>query len=517
LIRVLKSSALTGATRPATLAAVGDAYDYVIVGGGSAGAVVAARLAEDPSVSVCLLEAGPTDEGDDRVLELRRWLEVGASELTQTIPVEVSAGLGGLAYSRAYVLGGCGSHNQAIAFRAPTADLEAWEAGGAVGWGPAGTRSYFERVLARVGVEPAPSENACAAAFVEAGREAGLPQATFEQPDFTEGVGWLRLSARAGRRQSASIAYLHPLEGSPANLRLRCETRAVRLLFDGDRAVAVETTRGVVPARREVVVCAGAIETPKLLMLSGVGPARALRSLGIEVVADVAGVGEHLVDHPEATLIWEAKEPVPTGVMTDWEAGAFVRTRPGLTWADVQMHFGTMPVGDWVANRYGISVLPHALWLTPSVSRPKSTGRLWLRSAAPEEPPAIDPGYYSDPGGEDAAAIVAGLRAARSIAAQPALRRWIRREAFPGDGVESEDELLAHARSHATTVDHPAGTCRMGGRDDPLAVVDPALRLRGVRGVRIADASVFPTMIGVNINLTCMMIGEKAADLIRHG
>jgi choline dehydrogenase-like flavoprotein len=252
-------------------------------------------------------------------------------------------------------------------------------------------------------------------------------------------------------------------------------------------------------------------------MLSGIGEARALRSLGIEVVADVAGVGEHLVDHPEATLVWEAKEPVPTGVMTDWEAAAFVRTRPGLSTPDVQMHFGTMPVDEAVADRYGISTLPHALWLTPSVSRPKSTGRIWLRSAAFQEAPAIDPGYYSDAGGEDGAAIVAGLRAARRIGAQPALRRWIRREAFPGESVDGEDELLGHARGYATTVDHPAGTCRMGASHDALAVVDPELRLRGVHGVRLADASVFPTMIGVNINLTCMMIGEKAADLIRHG
>ena len=242
------------------------AFDYVVVGGGSAGAVVAARLAENPEVSVCLLEAGPSDEGDPRILEIARWAELAGSELVRYYGIEAGIDANaGLQHSRAFVLGGCGSHNQAIAFTAPSADLRRWEELGAAGWGPEGSRPYFDRVLGRVHVEEAPPENECAAAFVAAAVEAGYPQVSFEDPDFAEGVGWLRLNVRDGLRQSSSVAYLHPLADGPPNLTIRTGTTALRLVLDGDRVTGVETTGGLVEARLETVVSCGALESPKLL------------------------------------------------------------------------------------------------------------------------------------------------------------------------------------------------------------------------------------------------------------
>jgi choline oxidase len=490
-----------------------ERFDVVVLGGGSSGAIVAARLAEDSDLRVALVEAGPSDEGDARVLKLANWTSLPKSELVRTFPTIGETG--SPTYSRAYVLGGCGSHNQAIAFCAPACDLEEWERLGATGWGPAGTAECFERVLTRVHVERVPGENAAAAAFVAAAQQLGLPQRNFRVPDFAEGVGWLYLNSRAGRRQSSSVAYLHPLAKVPKNLTILTGTRAHRLLFDSNRqVVAVETSSGTLAVKGEVVVSCGALESPKLLLLSGIGPPEQLRRHGIPAVAPLPGVGAHLVDHPETTVLWEARGPVPTGVAQDWEAAAFVRVNPVHDRPDLMLHFGTMPVSAPVADGLGIAPVEHALWLTPSLTRPRSMGRIELRSASPEDPPAIDPGYYSDPGGDDERTIVAGLELARRLAAQPALARWIARERLPGPALRDAGTLGDYARRNATTVDHPAGTCRMGPLGDKGAVVDAELRLREVHGVRVADASIFPAMIGVNINLTCMMIGEKCAELV---
>jgi choline oxidase len=496
---------------------VDELFDYLVLGGGSAGAVVARRLAETTSATVCLVEAGPSDERDRRILEIGNWLELAGSELVRDFQIEPQRhGNDGLRHSRAYVLGGCGSHNQGIAFRAPAADLTRWEELGATGWGPSGTRRLFDQVVERVGVERAADDNQCAAAFVEAGQQAGLPLASFDDPDLAEGVGWLPLSARGPLRRSASVAYLHPLAELPENLRVLTETTARRLVVEGLTAVAVETTRGLLGARREVIVCCGAFESPKLLLLSGIGPAAHLGATGIPLTLDLPGVGGHLVDHPEATLIWEATRPVPTGIVQDWEAGALARTDARSDRPDVQIHFGTMPVApEWVPP--GHPTAAHALWMTPNVTRPRSEGSLRLRSADPADPPLLDPRYFTDPEGHDERTLLAGARLARRIAAQPALARWIRRELVPGEDIADPDELSEFVRCHGTTVHHPAGTCRMGAPDDPSAVVDPQLRVRGVEGLRVADASVFPALIGLNINLTCMMVGEKCADLVAEG
>jgi choline oxidase len=489
------------------------AFDYVVVGGGSAGAIVAARLAEDPEVSVCLLEAGPSDEGDPRILEIARWADLAGSELVRSYGIEAAADANaGLQHSRAFVLGGCGSHNQGIAFRAPSADLRRWEELGATGWGPEGTRPYFDRVLGRVHLEEAARENQCAATFVAAAVEAGYPLISFEDPDFAEGVGWLRLNARDGLRQSSSVAYLHPLGDSPPNLAIRTETTALRLVLQGNRVTAVETTGGRVEALRETVVSCGAFESPKLLLLSGIGPVSELERLGISPCVDLPGVGENLLDHPEATVIWAATRPVPLDAVQNWESALFARTDSSLENPDVMIHFGTMPALEEYLPP-GFPTAEHAFWMTPSVNRPTSVGRLGLRSADVSAPPTLEFRYYADP--RDADVMVEGLRICRRLADTAPLRDWVERELIPGVDVRSDEALLDYARHYGTTVHHPAGTCRMGNADDELAVVDPSLRVRGVECLRVADASVFPAMIGVNPNLTCMMIGEKCADLIQ--
>jgi choline oxidase len=398
----------------------------------------------------------------------------------------------------------------------PASDLEAWVQAGAAGWGPEESRPYFDRVLERVHVEEVPHENECASAFVEAARGAGLPLVSFADPEAGEGVGWLRLNVRHGLRQSSSVAYLHPLlDRRSSSFTVLTGTAALRVLLDahGD-ATGLETTGGRVDARRELVLCAGAIETPKLLLLSGLGPGRHLRDVGVPVVHELPGVGEHLLDHPEGTVIWEAARSVPTGVVQDWEAAAFARSEPELERPDVMIHFGTMPARqEWLPA--GVRGAEHAFWMTPNVMRPRSHGVLRLRSSDPAAPPRIDPRYFTDREGHDERMMLAGMQLARRIAATAPLRSWVAREVVPGDAVRGAGELARFAREHGTTVQHLAGTCRMGAPDDAGAVVGPDLRVRGTGRLRIADASIFPEQIGVNINLTCMMIGERCAELVQ--
>jgi choline oxidase len=489
-------------------------YDYIVVGGGTSGVVVAVRLAQ-AGASVCMIEAGPTGERDERILNYRQWSSLLGTEYDYDYTIEPQArGNSTIRHSRARVLGGCSSHNSVIAIRASDLDMRSWERRGAAGWGPAGTRPFFERVYGQVNIELTPPINACAVDFMRAAGEAGYPTIDIQSYGFGEGAGWLPLNVRGETRQSSAVAYLFE-PGPPAGLTVLSETQVYRIVLnDAGEATGVETSRGLISAAREVILCAGAFDSPRLLMLSGIGPAEHLRSLGLPVHADLPAVGAHLEDHIETLVMWEASRPVPTESTQHWANGLFARTSAAEDF-DTMMHFGTERYYvDFAAIGYAVEEAEHVFCLTPNVARPRSAGLVRLRSSDPSDPPLIDPRYFSDPEGYDERVLVEGIRIARQIAAQPALKGWVGRELAPGPAIQSDAELGRYARLASNTVYHPAGTCRMGAADDNDAVVDPALRVRGVGRLRVADASVFPSMIGVNLCMTVMMIGEKCADLV---
>jgi choline oxidase len=492
-------------------------YDYIVVGGGTSGIIAAVRLAEAAAGTVCLIEAGPAGDRDPRILNYRTWVRLLGTEYDYDYPIAPQErGNSHIRHSRARVLGGCSSHNSVIAIGSPDYDMRLWERLGAAGWGPEGTRPYFARVFERVHIEIPPPVNECARAFRAAAAEAGYPEVNLRAPEFREGAAWLPLNVHGETRQSSAVAYLFPLEARPANLTVLTETRVARVLLDdhGD-ATGVETDRGLIRARREVILSAGAFDTPRLLLLSGIGPAEHLRGVGVSVRHDLPGVGEGLQDHIETLAMWQAARPVPAASSQHWENGLFARTLPGADEFDMMLHFGTEPYYiDFAALGYPIESAEHVFCMTPNVARPKSAGVVRLRSADPAAPPLIDPRYFSDPHGEDERVLVEGIRLARDVAAQPALRDWAARELAPGPHIQSDEELGRYVRLTSNTVYHPGGSCRMGAPDDANAVVDPALRVRGLGRLRIADASVFPSMIGVNLCMTCMMIGEKCADLV---
>jgi choline oxidase len=487
-------------------------YDYIVGGGGTAGAIVAARLAEAHH-RVALFEAGPSDVGNPRILELIRWPDLLESEYDFDYRIEPQArGNGRIRHARAKVLGGCSSHNSCIAFLAPDYDMEVWEAAGAAGWGPQVVAPFFRKVREKVNFESGDSGNALAEAVLAAAEQAGLPRLTFNQDGIQRaGAGWFDINKRGILRDSSSVAYLHPLSQWGSTLTFYLNQYITRILVENGRAVGVQTAEGPIYAEREVIVACGAFDSPKLLLNSGIGPAEHLRSVGVPVVHDLPGVGEHLLDHPEGVVNWELSRPMPPEAINFWEVGIFDMTAPGLPAPDLMMHLGVV-VFDMQTKPAGYPTAQHGFALTPNVTRARSQGTVRLRSSDPGAPPLIDFCYFTDPEGHDERVMVAGVKRAREIAAQPALRAWVRRELSPGIEVQADAAISAYVRSTANTVYHPAGTCKMGAETDPLAVVDPQLRVRGLQGLRVADASIFPTMIGVNPNITVMMVGERCAD-----
>jgi choline dehydrogenase-like flavoprotein len=501
-------------------------FDYVVVGGGTAGSVIASRLTENPDVTVAVIEGGPSDVGREDVLTLRRWMGLLGGELDYDYPtVEQPRGNSHIRHSRARVLGGCSSHNTLIAFKPLPSDWDEWEAAGAKGWGSVQMEAYFARLLNNIVPVDEKDRNAIARDFVDAAQKAlGVPRIEgFNKKPFTEGVGFFDLAYHPedNKRSSASVAYLHPVMDERANLHLFLETWAHRLDLDGTRVrgVHVRTKDGeelLVRARNEVLLCAGAIDSPRLLLHSGIGPGADLERLGIPVAHDLPGVGENLLDHPESVIVWETHGPIPDNSAMDSDAGLFVRRDPEHPGPDLMFHFYQIPFTD-NPERLGYERPPHGVSMTPNIPKPKSRGRLYLKSADPAEKPALDFRYFTDEDDYDARTLVDGIRIAREIAKTEPLAGWLKREVCPGPHVTGDEELSEYARRAAHTVYHPAGTCKMGAPDDELAVVDPELKIRGLEGIRIADASVFPTMTAVNPMIAVLMVGEKAAELIGGG
>jgi choline dehydrogenase-like flavoprotein len=501
-------------------------FDYLVVGGGTAGCIVAARLAEDPSVSVGLVEWGPSDAREPRARSLRRWAEMLEGEYDldyRSVPQE--RGNSGIRQARLRILGGCSTGNTMICWRPRVADLQEWVGLGARGWDAATLHPYFERLQAPITPVPPQDQNPFVADVIQSASAAlGLPvRSAWNGEDVIEGTGFFEVGYRpeTNTRSSSSICYLHPAQRSRANLRLLLQTRALRLILDrGNRAAGVLVRAGdgatsEIFARREVVVCAGAIDSPRLLQLSGIGPAAVLEAAGVDVRVDRPGVGENLMDHAEGIVVWEVAEPPPPVCASGWDAGALVRLTPGAAHPDITMHF---PVEAWVDQvvAHGVEMPPHYVAIAPNVAKPRSRGRVWITSADPDERPAIDYRYFTDPGGADEAVLVAAVRAARRIGESQPMAAQLRREVFPGPQAVSDADISALARATHQTVYHVCGTCRMGAPDDGFAVLDEELRVYGVPGLRVADASVFPTIPSVNPVVTVMITAERAASLIRQ-
>jgi choline dehydrogenase len=527
-----------------------ETFDYVIVGAGSAGCVLADRLSEDGRDSVLLLEYG----GSDRSL----WIQMPSA---LSIPMnmerydwrywtEPEPHLDGrrLHTPRGKVLGGSSSINGMVYVRGNPLDFEHWQEQGASGWGYAHVLPYFRRAEAyagggdeyrgadgKLGTRRGALANPLHAAWLEAGRQAGYPFTADMNGFQQEGFGNMDMTVAAGRRCSAANAYLRPAMRR-ANLAVRTHALATRILFEGRRAVGVRYRRGAslheVRVRREVIVSAGAINSPQLLKLSGVGPAQELAAFGIEVVHELVGVGENLQDHLELYFQVASREPVTLyAQMTPWrkaliglrwllahdglgatnhfETGGFIRSGPGVRYPDIQFHFLPVAVsydGSSLAREHGFQAHVGPM-------RSQSQGWVRLKSAQPLDAPRILFNYMSRP--EDWAQMRAGVRLTREIFAQPAFDRFRGREISPGAAVQSDGEIDAFIRARAESAFHPCGSCRMGAGSDPRAVVDPQTRVIGLEGLRVVDASIMPSITTGNLNAPTIMLAEKAADHLR--
>ncbi len=521
-------------------------YDYIIVGAGSAGCVLAHRLSARPGVRVLLLEAGGPDRNPFIHMPAGLARLVGNRRINWNYCTEPEPQLLGrrLYWPRGRVLGGSSSINAMCYTRGHPLDYADWAAAASSAWSYTEVLPYFLKaedqargasefhgVGGPLAVEDLRFRNPLSAIFVEAAAACGVPRnADFNGPR-QEGVGFYQVTQRHGRRCSAATAYLRPARHR-SNLEIRTHCLAARILFEGTRAAGVEYLhRGVstrARADREVLLAGGAVGSAQLLLLSGLGPADELRALDIPVVADLAEVGRNLQDHLDFCTLYKCSRPI-TYDFTRWqelavlarylltrsgpavsniaEAGAFVRSplapdpRP-----DIQLHFVPAQLDDHGRNR----LEGHGFTVHACVLRPHSRGSLRLRSRRPQDPPVIQAGYLSD--ARDLPVLLEGIRLSRQIIHAAPFAPFRGAEVFPGEQRVAAQELAEIVRRKAETIYHPAGSCRMGS--DARSVVDERLRVRGVEGLRVIDASVMPRLIGGNTNAPTVMIAEKAADLL---
>ncbi len=526
---------------------VRDSFDYIVVGAGSAGCAIANRLSADPACAVLLVESGPRDGSWKlRMPIAARGVFRGATPFAVEYVTEPQPNLGGrrIAHPRGRVLGGSSSINGMVFATGHPGDCDDWATNGAPGWRYADVAPVFKRLEnfhgpatalrgrdGPVHVHPAGPLGELAQAFLSAGREAGHPFAEDINGASREGFCVFDINVNNGTRASAAQAYLDPVRAR-ANLSILTDALTTRIVISKGRAAGIEIRIGgetrTLAARREVVVCGGAFGSPQLLLLSGIGPADALARVGVRPVHDLPGVGENLHDHLHVGIQFETPLSVAYNALlaphrmlrigAEWflfkrglaakpvlQTGAFLRSRPDLARPDTQLHF--FPVlmrnGAPVDGRHGYKVIAEP-------SRPLSRGTLRLRSSDPAEAPAIDPGYLSRD--EDRIALRRAFEMAMDTMTQPAFGRFRATLVEPAEIPRSSADLDSYIARAASTSYHPCGTCRMGA--DSAAVVDSRLRVRGIEGLRVADASIMPTIASSNLNAPTMMIGERAADFI---
>ena len=533
----------------------GDTFDYVIIGSGAAGSVLAARLTEDPAVTVCVLEAGPPDRNPYIHIPagfIKTIFDPGVTWQFKTEPTEMTGGRR-IATTQGRTLGGSSSINGMIYNRGQPGDLDSWAQRGNRGWGYADMLRYYRRSERCIGLGEDEKRgrdggipvtamdwfNPVSEAFISGCVAAGIPR----NPDYNSGdqagVGYYQRTIRRGRRISAYRAYLKPA-ASRGRIDVRTNARAEAILFEGKRAVGVRyvAARGdegrVVRARREVIVSAGTVNTARLLQLSGVGPASLLQKLGVPVVHELRGVGENFRDHFASRFVVRAKPGVATlnelsrgtsllGQIASWATGrpSILATTPshvhlfwksfeGLDQPDLQCVFtpGSYKEG-------AVYVLDDYPGMTAGAWQHRPESRGWVRARSKDvfEDPEIQPNYLSDP--MDQRVHLGGMKLIRRLLQTPQLAPFVDRETLPGPQVQSDDELMDFAKRNGVTTYHLIGTARMGPATDPTAVVDDRLRVHGMEGLRVVDASIMPSMTSANTYATTLAIAEKGADLIR--
>jgi choline dehydrogenase len=522
-------------------------YDYIIVGSGSAGSVLANRLSANPAVKVLLVEAG----GSDRSLFVR--MPAGIAKIGpksnwgyDTAPQPTMAGRR-MYWPRGKLLGGSSSINAMVYIRGQAADYDLWRQLGNAGWSYADVLPFFvkaernERLHDQfhgsggpLNVAERPYTNVLSRVFLEAAQQIGIAL----NPDFNgavqAGCGLFRVTQKNGERWSAASAYLRPA-AARTNLTIRTAAQATRILIEHGRAVGIEYERGrsrhTARAAQEVLVAGGAINSPQLLMLSGVGPAAELRAAGVSPVLDLPGVGKNLQDHLNVNIIQRTTRPVTLdgkgaglasiavaleflmfktgpGTSNVAEAGAFVASRLGAATPDIQYHF----IPAQVVNHARTILDGHGVTLHACCLRPESRGEIRLASADPLAAPVIDPRYLASD--YDRKILIDGIRRGREILAAAAFKPWLGEERLPGAASQSDADIDAFIRATAETEYHPVGTCKMGS--DPMAVVDEQLRVRGIERLRVIDASIMPTIVSGNTNAPTIMIAEKAAEMVLH-